>query len=134
MVKQAQQYYGGYYVFLETVEKSWHLTNYSQTIIVSVAYPELVSRGVSKSRKFMWLVKVGACKSSNLKKNHGRGGGVSGQPENPPGYATVYAVIENVLTFSITVWFGRNCYKEKAQLETLVRCASKIIWAYVANH
>ena len=26
----------------------------------SVAYPELVSRGVSKSRKFKWLVKVGA--------------------------------------------------------------------------
>ena len=30
MVKKAQQYY----VFLETVEKSWHLTNYSQTILV----------------------------------------------------------------------------------------------------
>ncbi len=27
-----------------------------------VAYPELVSRGVSKSRKFKWLVRVGACK------------------------------------------------------------------------
>ena len=25
-----------------------------------VAYPELVSRGVSKTRKFKWLVKVGA--------------------------------------------------------------------------
>ena len=56
----------------------------------SVAYPELVSRGVSKSRKFKWLVKVGACKDVNplIKKNHGRGGGVSGQPETPPGYAT----------------------------------------------
>ena len=55
-----------------------------------MAYPELVSRGVSKSRKFKWLVKVGACKDVNplIKKNHGRGGGVSGQPENPPGYAT----------------------------------------------
>ena len=31
----------------------------------SVAYPELVSRGVSKSRKFKWLVKVGACKDVN---------------------------------------------------------------------
>ena len=30
-----------------------------------VAYPELVSRGVSKSRKFKWLVKVGACKDVN---------------------------------------------------------------------
>ena len=37
------------------------------------------------------------------------------------------AVVENVLTFSITVWFGRTSYEEKAQLETLVRCASKII-------
>ena len=32
-----------------------------------------------------------------------------------------------ILTFSITVWFGRASYEEKAQLETLVRCASKII-------
>ena len=42
----------------------------------TVAYPELVSRGVSKSRKFKWLVKVGACKDVNppIKKNHGRGG------------------------------------------------------------
>ena len=31
----------------------------------AVAYPELVSRGVSKSRKFKWLVKVGACKDVN---------------------------------------------------------------------
>ena len=33
--------------------------------VMSVAYPELVSRGVSKSRKFKWLVKVGACKDVN---------------------------------------------------------------------
>ncbi len=41
-----------------------------------MAYPELVSRGVSKSCKFKWLVKVGACKDVNplIKKNHGRGG------------------------------------------------------------
>ena len=32
---------------------------------ISVAYPELVSRGVSKSRNFKWLVKVGACKDVN---------------------------------------------------------------------
>ena len=38
-----------------------------------------------------------------------------------------YAMIENVLTFSITVWFGRASYEEKAQLETLVKCTSKII-------
>ena len=31
----------------------------------TVAYPELVSRGVSKSRKFKWLVKVGAYKDVN---------------------------------------------------------------------
>ena len=38
-----------------------------------------------------------------------------------------YVMIENVLTFSITVWFGRASYEEKAQLETLVKCTSKII-------
>ena len=38
-----------------------------------------------------------------------------------------YAMIEHVLTFSITVWFGRASYEEKAQLETLVKCTSKII-------
>ena len=38
-----------------------------------------------------------------------------------------HAVIESVLTSSITVWFGRASYEEKTQLETLVRCASKII-------
>ena len=55
-----------------------------------MAYPELVSRGVSKSRKFKWLVKVGACKDVNplIKKKSWPGGGVSGQPEKPPGYAT----------------------------------------------
>ena len=42
-----------------------------------MAYPELVSRGVSNSRKFKWLVKVGAYKDVNplILKNHGRGGG-----------------------------------------------------------
>ena len=39
-----------------------------------------------------------------------------------------YAMIENVLTFSITVWFGRASYEEKAQLETLVKCTSKIMY------
>ncbi len=38
-----------------------------------------------------------------------------------------YAVIKNVLTFSITVWFDHASFKEKAQLETHVKCASKII-------
>ena len=68
---------------------------------LAVAYPELVSRGVSKSRKFKWLVKVGACKDVNplIKKNHGRGG-VSGQPENPPGYVTGWCVAM-VINFNI---------------------------------
>ena len=41
-----------------------------------MAYPELVSRGVSKSRKFKWLVKVGACKDVNpvIKKKSWPGG------------------------------------------------------------
>ena len=37
-----------------------------------------------------------------------------------------YAVIKNVLTFSITVWFDHASFKEKAQLETHAKCASKI--------
>ena len=41
-----------------------------------VAYPELVSKGVSKTRKFKWLVKVGASiyQTPDLKKNLGWGG------------------------------------------------------------
>ena len=46
--------------------------------------PELVSRGVSKSDKFKELVKVGASNLSMGEKSW-PGGGVSGQPENPPG-------------------------------------------------
>ena len=56
----------------------------------TVAYPELVSEGVSKSHQFEGLVKVGAGKAvvrADLKKI--MAGGASGQPENPPGYATV---------------------------------------------
>ena len=43
----------------------------------SVAYPELVSRGVSERRKCKWLVRVGASitvSPPDLKKNHSRGG------------------------------------------------------------
>ena len=41
-----------------------------------VAYPELVSRGVSKTRKSKWLVKVGASiyQTPDLKQNLGWGG------------------------------------------------------------
>ena len=48
--------------------------------VTSVAYPQLVSRGVSKSRKFKWLVKVGACKDEN----HVRGGGGFPGNQKPP--------------------------------------------------
>ena len=50
-----------------------------------MAYPELASRGVSERRKCKWLVRVGASDGDahpDLKKNHGRGRGGSGQPEN----------------------------------------------------
>ena len=49
-----------------------------------MAYPELVSREVSKSRKFKWLVKVGACKDVNplIKKKIMAGGGGGGFPGN----------------------------------------------------
>ena len=68
----------------------WRISSALKICSYTVAYPELVSRGVSKSCKFKWLVQVGACKDVNLliKKKSWPGGGVSGQPENPPGYAT----------------------------------------------
>ena len=46
-------------------------------------------RGVSKSCKFKWLLKVGASKGVTawLKKSW-PGGGVSGQPKKTSGYAT----------------------------------------------
>ena len=60
-------------------------------MLYAVAYPELVSGsgGVSKSRTFRWLVKVGASRVSppDLRKSW-TWGGISGQPRNPPGYAT----------------------------------------------
>ena len=54
-----------------------------------MAYPELVWRGVSERRKCTWPVRVGASNgvTPDLKKSWS-GGGVSGQPENPPGYGT----------------------------------------------
>ena len=55
----------------------------------SAAYPELVSRGVSKRSKYMRLVKIGASKGvTPLIEKIMAGGGVSGQPKNHPGYAT----------------------------------------------
>ena len=47
-------------------------------------------KGVSKSRKLKWLVKVGVSKGVThlIIKKSWPGGGVPGQPENPPGYAT----------------------------------------------
>ena len=67
----------------EVVGKCVKLCGFMQP---SVAYPELVSRVVSKSRKFKWLVKVGACKDVNplIKKNHGRGGGGFRATRKPP--------------------------------------------------
>ena len=53
---------------------------------VPVAYPELVSGGVSKSHKFNGLVKVGAGKGVirvDLKKKHGGGGGFLGNQKTP---------------------------------------------------
>ena len=46
----------------------------------AVAYPELVSRGVSKTRKCKWQVKVGASNGVTplIKQNHGRRGGFPG--------------------------------------------------------
>ena len=66
----------------------------------SVAYPEFVSRGVSKSRKCKWLVKVGANNGviPPIKKNHGGRGGVSGQPE-PPRIPTGVGVMVGVMVW-----------------------------------
>ena len=50
----------------------------------TVAYPELVSWGVSKSHKFRGLVKIGACKGViKVDLNKSCRGGVPGQPEKP---------------------------------------------------
>ena len=58
----------------------------------TVVYPQLVSGGVSESHKSKWLVKVGVSMGVDLSppdlKKSWPEGGVSGQPENPPGYAT----------------------------------------------
>ena len=50
--------------------------------------------GVSERRKCKWPVRVGASNGVTplIKKIMVGGGGVSGQPENPPGYATVCSV------------------------------------------
>ena len=51
-----------------------------------MAYPELVSWGVSKSHIFKGLVKIGACKGVirvDLKKNHAKGGGFPGNQKTP---------------------------------------------------
>ena len=55
-----------------------------------MAYPELVSMGVSKSRKCKWLVKVGASNGVTplIKQIMAGGGGGSGQPEHIRGYVT----------------------------------------------
>ena len=42
--------------------------NFFMFLYVTVAYPELVSRGVSKTRKFKWLVKVGVYQTPDFKK------------------------------------------------------------------
>ena len=94
--------------------------------ITSVAYPELVSRGVSKSRKFKWLVKVGACKDVNplIKKNHGRGGGGFRQPEKKPGYATVlhmsrsYCIKIGLFELLNSVWLI-HCLKSQIAMTKL---------------
>ena len=50
-----------------------------------MAYPELVSRGVSKTRTFKWLVKVGASiyQTPDLKNNVGWGGGFRATKKPP---------------------------------------------------
>ena len=55
--------------------------------LISVAYPELVSRGVSKSRKCKWLVKVGASNGVTPTDKKIMAGGFPDN-QNHPGYAT----------------------------------------------
>ena len=62
----------------QTAMGQWHIQRWSQ--------------GGFPSHTFKWLLKVSASKGVirvDLKKSWSEGGGVSGQPENPPGYATV---------------------------------------------
>ena len=70
-------------------------------LCMAVAYPGLVSRGVSKSRKCKWLVKVGASNRVThlIIKTKSWPGGGSGQPENPldtplPGTLTQFMYVK----------------------------------------
>ena len=91
----------------------------------TVAYPELVSRGVSERRKCKRLVKVGASNGVTplIKKNYGRGG-VSGQPENPPGYAT------GILPKPIR----RQCFFSNLAIDTYLQIAMYIILGDNVNY
>ena len=63
-----------------------------------MAYPELVSRGVSKSHKFKWLVKVGASKGVirvDLKKIMAGGGGFPGHQKKPLDTPLCTTVLDN---------------------------------------
>ena len=63
------------------ITSSMYFTNY----VCAVAYPEVVSGGGSKSRKFKWLVKVGVSKGvTPCLKNHGLGGGGFRATRKPP--------------------------------------------------
>ena len=65
------------------------LDHINTTSSLAVAYPELVSRGVSERRKCKWLLRVGASNGATRRlKKIMVGGGGSGQPEKKPGYAT----------------------------------------------
>ena len=70
-----------------------------------MAYPELVSRGVSKSRKLNRLVKIGASKGVTplIEKNHGRGGGGFPGNQKKPGYATDMSTFTNFILSSFRI-------------------------------
>ena len=59
------------YFHANSVATQQFLHGRAEALPFAVAYPELVSRGVSKTRKFKWLVKVGASiyQTPDLKKN-----------------------------------------------------------------
>ena len=59
----------------------------SQSTCTSLAFTRSDRNGACKLQKHIQIWKR-VLFTHLIKTNHGRGGGVSGQPENPPGYAT----------------------------------------------
>ena len=82
-----------------------------------MAYPELVSRGVSKSRKYKWLVKVGACKDVNplFKKKSWPGEGFPGNQKTPLD-TPLSTVVRSALMYGAETWALKKAQENKLEV------------------